>query len=478
MILTLLVCINLVLYGATGWLLYAHWFSLPPAPTPVAQTLPTPTLRPTFTPTWTPTPTPTFTTTPTPMGGIPTATPTPTDTPTLTQTPTSTPTSTSTPTPSPTPTRTPTGTPTFTPTPTRRPTWTPTATAVPTSTPTYSPNQPPAAPLGLQAVQIAPAAVELSWQPSRGATHYVIQWDVGRGGSEAWIIRARVTTTRFVDDALLPGSYRYRVIAQNSIGDSPPSEIVVRVSSPFNPTPAATSTPTRLPTLTPTATWAVTPTRAQSTPTHVPTATSVPGGPATTFPTFTPTPPGAQTVVLGLLSYHDFVGLSGDLHIVGEARNETTGNVDHITVRVVFYNRWGTVMRVVEGPALMDVIGPQQITPFALIAPNEWGWQRYTIRVTAQPTLRKLPKGLIVVKYQATGFQTGILHVTGTVRNDGEDAVNRAQVVVTLYDPWGTVVNAGFCYTPRIPAGAEAEFDCQFGEYDLATSVAVQVEPD
>ena len=98
--------------------------------------------------------------------------------------------------------------------------------------------------------------------------------------------------------------------------------------------------------------------------------------------------------------------------------------------------------------------------------------------MTAQPTLRKLPKGLIVVEYQTSGFQSGILHVTGRVRNDGGRSIDRAQVVVTLYDPWGTVVNAGFAYTARVSAGGEADFDCQFGEYDLTESVAVQVEAD
>ena len=42
----------------------------------------------------------------------------------------------------------------------------------------------------------------------------------------------------------------------------------------------------------------------------------------------------------------------------------------------------------------------------------------------------------------------------------------------------GTVVNAGFAYVEQIPAGQEGEFDCQFGEYELAESVTVQVEPD
>ena len=60
----------------------------------------------------------------------------------------------------------------------------------------------------------------------------------------------------------------------------------------------------------------------------------------------------------------------------------------------------------------------------------------------------------------------------------GARTIQRAQVVVTLYDPWGTVVNAGFAYTESLSPGGEAAFDCQFAEYTLMESVAVQAEPD
>ncbi|MBN1641467.1 MAG: hypothetical protein JXA09_09545 [Anaerolineae bacterium] len=57
-ILTVLACINVLLYGAAGGLLYAY--VLAPRAEPTAPLLLTsvPTLRPTFTPTWTSTPAP------------------------------------------------------------------------------------------------------------------------------------------------------------------------------------------------------------------------------------------------------------------------------------------------------------------------------------------------------------------------------------------------------------------------------------
>jgi len=297
--------------------------------------------------------------------------------------------------------------------------------------------------------------------------------------------RALVDDPSYLERYLLPGTYRYWVTSLGPGGESQAAVIAVEVPFLFLPTatpaPTATPTPTRLPTLTPTASptpTATVPSATAAPSAATPSVTPNPLGYATTYPTLTPTPGGADEVIMGLLSHRHFVDLVGDMHIVGEVRNETEENLDHITVRVMFYNRWGTVIQIVSSPALMDVVGPQRLTPFDLSFSEPPGWDHYTIRVTAQPTLRKLPIGLIVVEYRLWGLETGILHVTGRVRNDGLRAVDRAQVVATLYDPWGTVVNAGFVYTGRIRPGGEAEFDCQFVYYDLAESAAIQVELD
>jgi hypothetical protein len=54
-ILALLVCANLLVYGTVGWLWWAYVYSQPAPPDPLAGPASTPTLRPTYTPTWTPT---------------------------------------------------------------------------------------------------------------------------------------------------------------------------------------------------------------------------------------------------------------------------------------------------------------------------------------------------------------------------------------------------------------------------------------
>jgi hypothetical protein len=54
-ILALLICANLIVFGAVAWLWWAYVYRQPPPPEPPAGLLATPTLRPTYTPTWTPT---------------------------------------------------------------------------------------------------------------------------------------------------------------------------------------------------------------------------------------------------------------------------------------------------------------------------------------------------------------------------------------------------------------------------------------
>ena len=131
-------------------------------------------------------------------------------------------------------------------------------------------------------------------------------------------------------------------------------------------------------------------------------------------------------MVLELVSDHDFIDPLGDMHVVGEVRNETGSNLDRISVRIMFGNRWGTVSRFTKGSALMDVIGSRQVTPFALSFPEPRGWERYTVRVTAELTQRELPVGLEIAEYTTLGLETGIFHVAGTVTNIGDRTVERA----------------------------------------------------
>src|SRR6266567_5492161 len=80
----------------------------------------------------------------------------------------------------------------------------------------------PAAPTGLTATGISTSQINLSWNASTGATSYKIQRSPD--GSTGWTQVGTSSGTTFGDTGLNAATtYFYRVIASNSVGDSPPS---------------------------------------------------------------------------------------------------------------------------------------------------------------------------------------------------------------------------------------------------------------
>jgi hypothetical protein len=75
---------------------------------------------------------------------------------------------------------------------------------------------------------LSPTAVELSWQAVPGAVRYQILWDAG-AGNDVRLPRASLLEPRYLDDHLLPGRYRYWVIAEGPGGASTAAAIVVEV---------------------------------------------------------------------------------------------------------------------------------------------------------------------------------------------------------------------------------------------------------
>ena len=104
----------------------------------------------------------------------------------------------------------------------------PTLTPTPVPTPTADLSVPPLPPAGLRARVLSPTAIELTWQPVRGATGYRVLWDAGAGSDER-AQRAVVAVPRYVDDLLLPGTYRYWVVAVGPGGNSAPATIQVHL---------------------------------------------------------------------------------------------------------------------------------------------------------------------------------------------------------------------------------------------------------
>jgi hypothetical protein len=509
-------------------------FTSTPGP---AQPPPTETPVPTSTPTPVPADTVEITDIPT-STSLPTDTPTPTepaaptDTPTLIPTDTTTPTSTPTLTPTYTPTPTPTHTRTASPTATSTATWTSTPVPskverpAPTDTVTPPP-RPTVAPVAtVKVLSTSSDRIDLSWKPATGleSLTYQIYWDMGLGLG-LYTYKTSVEGTRYSDLNLRPGTaYRYLIVAYDGSHKSPayevlaitraqPEPLALATSGPIQTprplpsrgptaTPTASPSPAPMPNLTPTPSPTRQPT-ARPTPIASPSPTSAlsqtstpsPTRRSTTTPAFTqtpwpspiprrivatPTPLPPDTVLLGLMSSHEYEDDLGFITIVGEARNDLQMNVGKVLVTATFYNDSGDVIEEVSTSTMIDILLPGQRSPFALTLPRPVDLWEYSLRITARPTLEQPLAGLEVIQSHAYEDETGFYHVTGEVENTGQRTADRVQVIVTLYDKWSKIVNAGFVYSEprRVRPGEKAAFDCSFNYYPLVKEYAIQAERD
>ncbi len=295
--------------------------------------------------------------------------------------------------------------------------------------------------------------IELHWEPlaSPAEPKYEVLGDMGTGFG-VFVRKAEVLGTTYTDTKLWPDSaYRYVVRAANR-GETTSRE--ARADTPERKLVAASATP----------------------PLVASNATLVVAHLAET-PTLTPTPVPADTILLGLMSSNDFTDPLGEIVIVGEVRNDASVNAAAAEVLATFYNQKGEVIRQQRTRPLLNILKPAQRSPFiiSLARPDDlWEW---SLRAIARPTQEKPQEGLTIVKSRGFADKAGFYHVTGTVLNGGNLTSRLAQVVVTLYDKWGKIVNTGFAYTTpsTIAEGFEATFDCSFSYFPAASSYSAAV---
>jgi len=297
----------------------------------------------------------------------------------------------------------------------------------------------------------------LSWKGNREET-YDVYSDMGMGYG-VFIHKQQVQGGGYSDAGLWPGtSYHYQITGRN--GEQTTDTIVTTLGEAiahYVPLPQPKPSPFAI----------------KLTLEAAPSLTST-IAPAT--PIFTPVP--ADTILLGLMSSNDYIDDLGNVVIVGEVRNDSPQNAGQAHVVVTFYDARGEIIQQEETRPLINILKPGQRSPFVLSIPkplNLWEW---SLRATARPTQQEPRQGLVIRESRAREDKIGFYHVVGKVYNEESRVTHLAQVVVTLYDKWGKIVNAGFGYTDplTIEVGAAAQFDCSFSYFPNVKDYAIQVE--
>ncbi len=137
---------------------------------------------------------------------------------------------------------------------------------------------------------------------------------------------------------------------------------------------------------------------------------------------------------------------NGDLHVVGEVENSTSGSICDVKVAGTFYDSSGQVVAISAVYTLLDIVGSGKVAPFdlALLDPPS-SVDHYDLQVEYAIT-NSAPLRVEVVSNQGS-ISNGDYHVLGQVQNKNSFTVNSVRVVATFYNAQGEVIGAVISYT-------------------------------
>jgi hypothetical protein len=142
----------------------------------------------------------------------------------------------------------------------------------------------------------------------------------------------------------------------------------------------------------------------------------------------------------------DHLITNGDLHVVGEVENGTSGSISDVKIVGTFYNSSDQVIAVSVVYALLDVVGAVEVAPFDLAVvdpPSEV--DHYDLQVEYAVTDSD-PLRVAVLSHQGS-TSDGDYHVLGEVRNQNSFAVDSVRVIATFYNAQNEVIGAVLSYT-------------------------------
>jgi hypothetical protein len=183
-----------------------------------------------------------------------------------------------------------------------------------------------------------------------------------------------------------------------------------------------------------------------------------------------------------ILSKNQYVDSVGYTHIVGEVKNNGTTNLDFVQITATFYSSNGSVLDTNFAFTMMNILTPNQKSPFDVLSAKQGvAADHYSVTVTDASETTDQPDLALVVQGTTSSIdQVGYYHVLGEVKNTGNSTASLVEVVVTLHDSSGNVVDATLSFTTPsdLQAGESGSFDSITSQSASSISTfTVQAQP-
>ena len=160
-----------------------------------------------------------------------------------------------------------------------------------------------------------------------------------------------------------------------------------------------------------------------------------------------------------MLNDNVYVDGDGWTHVLGELYNNTDSNQENVIVTVTFYNDTGDKVAEEQVAPVVEVVPRGVKIPFELEFQLRTAYHHYEFSVEGNPTEESPRLDLQIVSHE--GSSGDGYHITGQVSNPGDTLSTYVQIIGTLYDGAGKVVNVGYDFlaAAQLPPGGSAPFE-------------------
>lgn len=144
-----------------------------------------------------------------------------------------------------------------------------------------------------------------------------------------------------------------------------------------------------------------------------------------------------------IVSHSSFYTINNTLYIVGEVENSGNVATEFTKVNATFYDAEDHVVDTKVGYATLDVLLPGRKSPFYVMMDENDGAldvDDYSLTISWDDYEEGKELGLEIVSFDDHTDVSDYLHVTGEVKNIGNETATEVIVCGTFYDSEGTVV--------------------------------------
>lgn len=192
-------------------------------------------------------------------------------------------------------------------------------------------------------------------------------------------------------------------------------------------------------------------------------------------------PPANANTTITILSSSSYVDNIDYRHVVGEVRNDSTSNVSFVQLNVTFHDSSDRLLATETSYASLDILAPGEKSPFHAIHQEVPAYDHYKLSVSASATTQEPNHNFTTTVTNEFTDSIDYRHIVGTVRNDNTTTAEFVELIITLYDGSGTVVDTDFTYVKtddrsRVQPGQTAPFEFALSQQRGWTSYSIVTE--